>query len=196
MDNASRQDDLRNAWRVFLLEWELARHYHFPYLLYIASTNRNPLLDELLPSLLYVRLASLLDEILKFAIDQFGLSLPQQGYRDDLNGRINILANNRKLNHQDELHRIRNRRNQLAHRSATSTTWDELEAAIDKVETTIEPFLSIGTRPHLEYFGERSAFQDSPDPEILGIQDFKCGVKENGVIALEFRWSQALYRQD
>ncbi len=58
-------DDILKAWHRLLQELELARNYHMPYLLTgFSGAFRNPLLDYLLPSLLYVKLVAILDETL------------------------------------------------------------------------------------------------------------------------------------
>jgi hypothetical protein len=181
---------LQRCWRVYLLEYELAKHYHYPYLLYMASTNRNPLLDQLLPSLLLVRAVSILDEVLQFGLDAYGITLPQGQHRDNLKGRIAILGNNGKLSATDKLQDLRCRRNELAHDILVSATWDELSAAVDLVEAALQELAIVGPRPKLDYFGERSAMSESPDPNVLWTRVFKCGIKENGKVALEFSWRQ------
>lgn len=109
---------LLQGWRVFLLEYELAKHYHYPYILYAGTTNRNPLLDMLLPSLLMVRAVSILDDSLKVELQTQGITLPQSRYKDDLYGRISILCDNKTLSAKDDLQKLRRRRNELSHEIA------------------------------------------------------------------------------
>ncbi len=156
----------------------------------MASTNRNPLLDQLLPSLLLVRAVSILDEALQFELDEHGITLPQGQYRDNLKGRIAILGNSGKLSAADKLQDLRSRRNELAHDISVFATWDELSAAVHLVESALQDLTIAGPRPKLDYFGERSAMSESPNPNVLWTREFKCGIKENGKVALEFSWRQ------
>ena len=54
---------IQKAWNRFLQELELAKNYHMSYLLNgFGGTFRNPLIDYLLPSLLYVKMVAILNE--------------------------------------------------------------------------------------------------------------------------------------
>jgi hypothetical protein len=190
MPEADGREQLRQCWRVYLIEYELSKHYHYPYLLYMVSTVRNPLLDQLLPSLLLIRAVSILDDALHFELDAQGMKLPQGQYKDNLKGRIAILGDSGRISNTGNLQELRCRRNELAHDISVSATWDELSVAVDLVDTTLRELTFTGPRPTLEYFGERSAMSESPDPSVRWTREFKCGIKENGKVALEFSWSQ------
>jgi len=73
-------DDFLKAWHRFLQELELAKNYHLPYALdnLFGATPRNPLLEKLLPSLLYIRLVSLLDDALNLYLDNHGLTIKKK----------------------------------------------------------------------------------------------------------------------
>jgi hypothetical protein len=185
---------LLQGWRVFLLEYELAKHYHYPYILYAGTTNRNPLLDMLLPSLLMVRAVSILDDSLQVELQTQGITLPQGQYKDDLYGRISILCDNKTLSAKDDLQKLRRRRNKLSHEIAASATWEELSSAVDHVEASLQELKIVGPRPTMEYFGQRSAMTGSPDPNVLWTREFKCGIKENSQVALEFSWRQNILK--
>jgi hypothetical protein len=154
------------------------------------STNRNPLLDQLLPSLLLVRAASILNEALQFGLDKYGITLPQGHYKDNLKGRIAILGNSGNLSAADKLQDLRSRRNEIVHDISVFATWDELSAAADLVESALQELTIAETRSKLHYFRERSAMSESPDPNVLLTREFKCGIKENGKVAIEFSWRQ------
>jgi len=186
--------DFQKSWRIYLLEWEAAKHYHFPYLLYMRRTNRNPLLDQLLPSLLFLRAASILDESLELCIQIKDIPMPRSQYRDSLEGRISVLCDAGVLNNADDLHSIRKRRNDVSHGAQSNTTWDQLSKDLAVIETSLQNLDLVGDRPHLEYYGERSEMRWVEDPEILGVRDFRCGVKENGTPAMEFSWTETLYK--
>jgi hypothetical protein len=56
---------IRNGWRNFLIEAAFARDYKMPFFIQSGQPSpNNPILDSLLPSLLLVKLASLVDEAL------------------------------------------------------------------------------------------------------------------------------------
>ena len=186
--------DFKKSWRTYLLEMEGAKHYHFPYLLYMGRTNRNPLLDQLLPSLLFLRSASILDEGLKLYIQIKDIPMPRSKYRDSLEGRISVLSDTGVLNNSDDLHSIRKRRNDVAHEAHLNTNWDQLSQDLAVIETSLQKLGLVGDRPQLEYYGERSEMRWVEDPEILGSRDFRCGVKENGIPAMEFSWTETLYK--
>lgn len=186
--------DFQKSWRAYLLKWEAAKHYHFPYLLFIGRTNRNPLLDQLLPSLLFLRAVSILDEGLKLYIQISDISMPRSKYRDSLEGRISVLSKTGILNNSDELHSIRRRRNDVAHEAHLNTNWDQLSQDLDVIEKSLKKLGLVGDRPHLEYYGERSEMRWVDDPEILGSRDLRWGVKENGIPAMEFSWTETFYK--
>jgi hypothetical protein len=196
MTGADDKGQLRRSWRVYLLEYEFSKHYHYPYLLYMVSTIRNPMLDQLLPSLLLIRAVSILDDALQLELDAQGIKLPQGRYRNNLEGRIAILGDNGRLSATDKLQDLRVRRNELAHDVSVFATWEEVSVAVDLVDTTLREFTIAGPRPTLEFFGERSAMSESPDPSVRWTREFKCGIEENGKVALEFSWRQDFPKDD
>lgn len=127
---------------------------------------------------------------MQFELDAQGITLPRGQYRNNLKGRIAILGDNGKLSQADELQDLRCRRNELAHEISVSATWDDLSAAVDLIESALQQLNIAGPRPSLDYFGERSAMEESPDPNVRWTREFKCGIKENGQVALEFSWRQ------
>jgi hypothetical protein len=184
----------QKSWRVFLIEHNAAKNYHLSNLLYMGSTKRNPLLDQLLPSLLFLRAVSLLDDGLKLYIQFKDIPMPRRQYRDSLEGRISVLSDAAVINNADILHCIRKQRNEIAHELELITNWDQLLHYLDLIEASLQKLDLIGCRPHLEYFGERSEMRWVDDPEVLGVRDFRCGVKENGKTAMEFSWTETLSR--
>lgn len=194
MDNSQVLSDLQESWRIFLLEWKLACYYHYPPALNgIGSVpTKNPLLEAILPTLLFLRLVSLTDEAFKHVIEDRGLSYT--GFRRDFNGRIHILDNHNLLRAPAAIHDIRQRRNIFAHQTGEFASWGELEQAVTCVEAEISSLLGLSPRPELEYFGERSKMNDSPDPNLIGERTFRFGVKSDGKVALEFSWKQYLHK--
>jgi len=80
------------------MDLELAKNYKAVSVLATVGglPAPNPLLDVLLPSLLYVRMSSALDEALEEYIDRSGLNFGKP-YKNDFNGRICFLADNDRL---------------------------------------------------------------------------------------------------
>jgi hypothetical protein len=116
--------DIQKAWNRFLQEVELAKNYHMPYLLNgFGGTFGNPLLDYLLPSLLYVKMVAILDEALLFVIGDRRLTVPKK-YKKSLHGRIEYLNDQSLIANYAALHGIRDLRNLLAHEVSETTTWD------------------------------------------------------------------------
>jgi hypothetical protein len=183
-------DELRDAWRLFLLEWEAAKHYHFPYALMIGHTYRNPLVEHLLPALLLVKGTSLLDEALEEFVENQPRDMPRK-YRRNLEGRISFLADCGVLPNAKELHEVRKTRNDLAHDSNARITWESLESAINIIENTILALGFIRPRPKLEYYGERSAMTEAPDGRGW-TRTFTIGIRENGKPAYEASWTERL----
>ena len=182
------------AWSIFLLEWQLAKHYPHSYLLYAGHMHRNPLLERLLPSLLYIKAVALLDEGLIEVIAIRGLAFPNEEYNATLRGRIEFLKDQDLLANAGELHQVHDRRNILAHNKNAVCTWNELEQDITKIEGTLQAFGIVGARPKLDYYGERSAMRDSEEPGILAVQEFKVGIKENDRPGIEFSWTEKLHK--
>ena len=85
---------MENTWQRFLQDLELSKHYPHVYMLSGSSGVRNPLLENLLPSFLFVRLVSLLDEGLKSYIIAENLGKTKRG---DLHHRIEFLAEKGRL---------------------------------------------------------------------------------------------------
>lgn len=191
---ADPNSNFAGAWRVFLLEWELAKHYTHSYLLYTGSTHRNPLLERLLPSLLYIKAVALLDDGLIEVIAIRGLAFPNGEYKPTLRGRIEFLKDKDLLSNAGELYRIHDRRNILAHDKDAVCDWDELAHDATKIESTLHAFGIIGARPKLDYYGERSAMRGTDEPGILTVRDFKVGVKENDRPGIEFSWTEKLHK--
>ncbi len=193
MNSSDDKERLQRSWRVYLLEYEYAKHYNYINLLGGGSMLRNPILDNLVPSLLLIRAVSILDLALQLVLNTQGIKLPQGDYKDNLKGRIEILGDNGKLFASSDLQALRCRRNELAHEVAFCTG-DELSSSVYLVEKTLQELHLVGPRPMLEYFGERSAMKESPDPDVLFMREYKCGIKENGKVALEHSWTEKVMK--
>lgn len=182
--------NVQNAWNRFLQELELAKNYHMPYLLNgFGGTFRNPLLDYLLPSLLYVKMVAILDEALLNFINEHGLTVPKN-YKKSLHGRIEYLNDKSSIANYTALHGVRDLRNLLAHEVSETTTWDNLKTDLDTVENELQHLGLVGDRPSYEYFGERSAMRDCDEPGIAFAQDFRFGVKCHDRVTTEISFTR------
>lgn len=182
--------DMQQAWNRFLQEVELARNYHMPYTLNgFGGTFRNPLLDYLLPSLLYVKMVAILDEALSFYMSNRSLKLPKK-YKKSLHGRIEYLNDQSLISNYTSLHDVRDLRNLLAHEGSETTTWDNLNGDLDTVENELQHLGFVGDRPSYEYFGERSAMRECDEPGVAFAQDFRFGIKCNDRVTMDFSFTR------
>jgi hypothetical protein len=179
----------QEAWRRFRLEAEAARNDPSCYALYSDQTHRDPLLEALLPTLLYIKAVAILDDALDVWLEQNGHQL-RPPYRDDLNGRLDYLGDNRLLQDVDAVHAVRRERNRLAHEPGTSCDWRRLGDEISVVETALLSLGLVRPTPQLDYFCERSAIEGSNEPGVSFSRRFSYGVKENGKPALEVAGSE------
>ncbi len=95
----------------------------------------NPILENILLSLLLVKLASLADEALEEYIAQKGLSMPKT-YRDYFNGRTNFLGDNSHLKDATRFHKLQKLRSELAHDPTGKAVWANLDRSYLKTRTT------------------------------------------------------------
>ena len=182
--------DFQKSWRTFLLEWKMAASYHIPYQLQNAPKIPYSMLDQLLTSLLFLRAISILDEGLTLYIQIKNISMPRRKYRKSLEGRISVLSDEGILDNSKDIHDLRIRRNEVAHESHSHTTWEQLAQDLSVIESSFQKLDLVSDRPHLEAYGERSEINwVDDDPEIAGERTFRCGVKENGITAIEFTWN-------
>jgi hypothetical protein len=125
---SAESNEIQEGWRRFLIDYNFAKHYKLPFTL--TSTGlvpNNPVLDDLLPSLLVVKLASLLDEALDVYISLNNLVMSDK-YRETLRGRIQFLGERGALHNLDNAHKLCDLRNDLAHKSDRTVSWKDLAA--------------------------------------------------------------------
>ena len=182
--------DYINQYNRFLQDLGLARNYPRPYLLQStgAAIAPNPILEQILPSLLYIRMVSLFDDGLILYINDNELSIPKT-YKEDLNGRVSFLADRNLLKDACECHRIRHRRNSIAHEASANATWGEVDADLSIVEEELRNLGLVGQRPSYEFYAERSRAQDSEESGVLFEYHYCFGLKEKGEKRIEVRWT-------
>lgn len=102
---------VRATWYRFWQEFGMAQH-HGVGPTPLGPSPRNPFLDGLLATHLYVSLVAILDEGLEKAREARDLAFPPRS-RKDLHARIELLRDD--LSNADALHEVRDRRNELSH---------------------------------------------------------------------------------
>lgn len=189
------------AWHRFLQDLELAKTYPAAYQLaaFMGGVPRNPILDRLLPWLLFVRLVSLLDEALGEHISS--QKLPFQG-KPDLYHRLEYLKDRNLITNAAQLHALRERRRSLAHDSLpnavvdpTGLSWSDLSDAVDQVEAALQTLGLVGPRPCYAFFCERSSARPSADPRVAFGFDYSAGLKREGKVVVEFQWTASVFRE-
>ena len=180
------------AWYRLRIEAKAAENYPLSYSLYINQTHRDKLLEQLLPSLLYIKAVSILDDSLGIWLSDNNIKLSKP-YFDNLNGRISYLDDNNIIKNASELHRIRKNRNLLAHEPETNCEWNKLNEDINHIEDCLVSLGLARVTGKLEYFAERSAMEWNNEPGITGSRNFKYGVKDQGRVSFQISWTQKFH---
>lgn len=185
--------DIEKSWQRLLQEMELAKNYHLPYQLDGGLASKNPVLEYLLPSLLYIKLVAILDEALAHFVAQAQLTMPRP-YRKDLNGRIDFVCDCGFLGRPGLLHEIRDLRNSLAHETSGNISWASLESDLAIIQEELRLLGLVGERPEYRYFGERGQAQDSEEPGIAYTQDYRYGLTRDGQVTTEISFTRKGYQ--
>jgi len=136
----------------------------------------------LLPSLLYVRTVSILDEALEEYANDRELSIPKK-YHRSLGGRIEFLDSLGLLHTPQDLRDVKDRRNEIAHDSNKAASYDDLAQAVDIVEAALQHLNFVGPRPHAAAHAECMA-RATPNPGALITHDYTYGVKLTSITGL------------
>lgn len=184
----------RDVWRQFRLETETAKNYPSSYALYEGHTHKDILLEQLLPTLLYIKGASILDDSLSIWLTDNGYAL-RKPYKNDFNGHICYIDDNSLYSKCSDLHTIRRNRNTFAHTPGVYSNWQDLDNDVIAIEECLLFFRLVTETKKLEYFAERSAMQESDDPNVAYTHKLSYGVKENGKLALEIAWNENILKE-
>ena len=132
------------------------------------SPVKGQVLGMLLPSLHYLWMAAILDDALADYIESCRIPWPAKTRHDFFN-RIEFVASIVDAIDATALHKIRDRRNSIAHEPGLifddPIDWDELEIAIDQVSTSMKDLALIYTIPQISPFYERAP---TLFPDVLG----------------------------
>jgi hypothetical protein len=188
--------DIPGVWRRFLIGLAFARNYSIEYIDLPGPPSRNPILEEILPSLLHIKAVAIFDHALRALIDAKQMTLPKNPYRNDLRGRIDFLADNNILTDRVALHKLRDIRNDLAHEPYGVVDWNELDRDIASIHSVLRNLTLVGEIPRFEVFSERSEVQESPDPKITSCFHYRIAIKETNHIVAEITWSESLSNDD
>jgi hypothetical protein len=184
------------SWEQFLMEIVLLEDHPGFYMLNsipVGTATRHPFVDQLAPRVLYVKMVALLDEALIEYLDTHGLALAHP-YRNDLNGRIEFLRANGVIANPVELHRIRRRRNALAHEADALASWTEINADAAILHAELRHLAFVGEQPKFDSFAERDVDLSPKLPGIAMVQKFRVGLRTGDVVRAEVTWSRAIYR--
>lgn len=180
-------------WRRFRLEAEAVKNYPLSY--QIVSDGQAPrhiLLDDMLPKLLHINATAILGDALMLWLRANGHTLSKP-YRDDLNGRVQYLTDQKLITEDDRVQQVRQRRNAFAHEPEARCDWAMLQTDIEVIEQVLLELDLIRPTPTLEAYAKRSAIRDSNEPGVAFERTYEYGVREDGQPALEVKRIQKVY---
>ncbi len=181
--------EFAGGWRTFLQRKVLTTTWEMGF---VPSTHfpvRFPPLREIVISLLFVDLVSLLDAAFETQMtpERFVALL-------NLSRRIDALAAEGKVLDKDALHRLRDRRNDIAH-ELIRIERPELDAAVAVVQRQLEAWHLVGPAPAYEAFAERSSAQESTRPDGSFMFRWTVGVRLDGRFVLSWSWEEHVLRE-
>ena len=146
-------------------------------------------LDLIHPSLMFLRLVSVMDEGIDEFLNLKRLVVPTQ-YPIGLHGKLQFLHDERAITYTSDVIKIRQRRNQIAHEMPdysspeTIVSWNELDNAIYVVEELLKKLNVITGRPEFDFEWGRDVdmYLQKPNPEkpdVIMTHHYYFGVKEH-----------------
>lgn len=181
-------EDIRDKWRLLLIDLMFARHYTLGDRLG-RSSAKNPVIDRLLPSLLHVKAVSILDYALRAWIDSdSGGSV----VADRLRQRIDYLAKRKALPDCTPLRSVCDRRNKLAHEPTEALNWNELDRDISITHNALFELKILDEMPQWEIFAERSGAERGEVPGAISTFHYRIGIKEGEKVIAEIKWLEHL----
>jgi hypothetical protein len=156
------------------------------------SPFKGALLGALLPSLHYLAIVGSLDETLTEFIKVKSIPWPKK-MKEDLFHRIDVVAASSPGLDSATLHRLRERRNQIAHEPETimsaPVTWVELDSAIDLILRTVQVLELVHDIPDVTAVYERKSeiFPNELGPNGERLRHkHSAEVRCDGVVIMEF----------
>jgi hypothetical protein len=182
--------DTSKQWKVFIINYSLARDYNGPQMLASLTIGApNPLLNELLPTLLFINMLSILDAALTEYANSGTISIPASKNKG-LDGRLKFFSQKGLLRDYQNLDELRKIRNALVHEVGKRTDWAVLGNGIKVVEEELIHLGMAEKSREYEPYGERKTDNNPTNPRILFSHNYVYGLKEkdSGKKVCEFRW--------
>ena len=190
---ADLPSEIVKSWHRLLQDLEMARNYKVPTaLIGFGRTVPNPLLDRLLPSLLFVRLLALFDEALEFYIEENAIPWPPSNKRTLFN-RIAILRETGRLADPDRCVVANRQRNEIAHKEGKYADWGELDEVVNIIEGELRNLGLVGPRPVYEFYAEKGAVEGSTEPGVAFSFSYSYGLKRDGRKIMEVSWIEKIH---
>jgi hypothetical protein len=187
-------NEIRDAWRLFLIDMTFGKNYTLAYGQMAACVPRNPIIERLLPSLFHVKAVAILDYALYAWIDGRRLTIPT-GYRSDLNGKINFLADNGHLSDRGSLHAIRGTRNEIAHDPGGEVTWGELATDLKVIHAALEELNIVEALQTWEPFVECSGAMQPEISNAVSTFHYRFGIKHGEKMVADIKWASHLMNE-
>lgn len=184
---------IQKLWERFFIDLEFSRHYPHCRPVTNSLPVRNPILEEVLPSLLHVKATAILDAALEQMLKDQGLRLPRKCPRT-LAGRLQFLTDQGIISDPEALHDVRKRRNGIAHEFDKRIDWATLGNDVDEIQNFFEKETLAGPRSELEFFAESSGARSSDDPAVIAAVDHRFGLRQAGRVVAEVCWAENLMR--
>lgn len=184
--------DIPGVWKRLLIDLTFARNYTIGFVDNPGPPPKNPVLEQILPSLLHIKAVAILDHSLRAWLDAKRMTVPKKPYGTDLKGRIDYLADQGQISDRQRLHELRGVRNDLAHEPAEVVTWADLDRDIANINDVLMGLSLVGELPRLEIFAERSGAQESIDPRVNCVFHYQVAVKEADQVIASIKWSERL----
>ena len=179
-----------------LIDVMFARNYPLAYIDLPGPSPRNPILEDILPSLLHIKAVSILDHALRAWIDINGLKVPRKPYGTGLEGRINYLVDHQILKDPDSIHALRKVRNDLAHEPQNSVSWEGLDRDLETMHLTLKTLNIVGYFPNFKIMSERSGARGSTEPGVSFSFDYRIMVKEDEQVVSEIKWTKNIHKDE
>lgn len=191
------QASIHMSWRQLLVDVAFMRDY--PVFFSIASVNgggapRNPVMEQLLPSLLQIKAVAVLDAALRTKLEEMGELPKVRGFRNDLNGRIETALAAGVLPDAARLHLARSSRNDVAHEFDEKIGWEQLEEDVSAIHAALQHLGYVGDRPSMEVIAERVPKVQLANLNAIGGFDYRVAVRSGGDTVAEIAWSQEILR--
>ena len=178
----------REAWHAFMVRKTITMTWELGFVHGNLATWFPPL-RRIVGSLLYVELATLLDHGCETQMTK-----SQSKKCHSLNGRISFLADQSKVLDPEALHKIRKRRDRIAHDYEQGVELAELDEAIVAVRTQAAAWGLIGEPwPNYEAFARRTRVK-SDNPEYAIMLQETVGVNRDGQSVYQVMWNQYMGR--